>query len=68
MKTIDKRCQKLLQQLNELLVAQDATERRLRRFWWRHPILYHRWLRMPEGRQWKLTDDILNGKAQHIIW
>lgn len=63
MKTIDERCQELLQQLNELLIAQDAAERRLRRFQWRHPILYLRWLQTPEGQRWKLADAILEGKT-----
>lgn len=68
MKTIDERRQESLQQLNDLLDAQDAAERRLRRFQRRHPILYYRWLRSPEGQRWRLTFETLEGKTQHIIW
>ncbi len=66
--TLDARQKELLNQLDALLAADVASKRRLRRFKWRHPILYRRWLKTTEGQQWKLTHDILQDKAQHIIW
>lgn len=44
-----------------------AADRRIRRFRRRHPILYRRWIKTLEGRQYKLTKDIQEGKVPGIM-
>ena len=57
----------LLHDMAVLVAEIDAQERRMRRFRWRHPIRYWRWLRTPTGRQYKLVKDIQDGKILGMI-
>lgn len=65
-KEIEERKRQLLHNI-ALMAEIDAQERRMRRFRWRHPIKYWRWLRTPTGRQYKLVKDIQDGKILGMI-
>lgn len=64
---VNARRAELLRQMETLIAEIDAQERRMRRFRWRHPIRYWRWLRTPTGRQYKLVKDIQDGKILGMI-
>lgn len=55
---LEKRKQKILQDLDELLRQYDEQEAKRKRFFRKHFWQYMKWRMSPEGRSWQAQKDI----------